>query len=246
MDYADKRIWIVGASAGIGRALAHELARRGARLVLSARSEDALRALAGELGQGEVIACDLADAHSLASARDCILAQGPLDAMISTAALYDPGRVTGIDREAARRLIEVNLLGTLAFAQAAPGLLRDRGQLVLFGSVAGYVGLPKGQIYSATKAAVINLAETLRVEYAPGIDVRLVSPGFVETRLTARNDFDMPFLMTPGDAARRIADGLAGRRFEIHFPRRLSLPLKLLRALPHAITLRVTARIGRG
>lgn len=245
MGFHGKRIWILGASAGIGRALALELARRGARLVLSARSVDPLESLAAEIGGAEIVPCDIADPESLADARGEILSGGPLDAMITTAALYDPGRASDIEREAARRLVEVNLLGTLWFAQAAPGLLRDGGQLVIFGSVAGYFGLPNGQLYSASKAAVINLAESLRVEYAPEIDVRLVSPGFVKTRLTQKNAFDMPFLLEPEDAARRIADGLASSRFEIHFPRRLTWQLKLLKRLPYALSLRLTGRLGR-
>ena len=243
MDFNNKRIWILGASSGIGQALARELARRGARLVLSARSVAPLETLADELGQGEVVPLDISDPESLDAARVEILAGGTLDTMITTAALYDPGHVDQIARDSARKLVEVNLLGSLWFAQAAPGLLRGGGQLVIFGSVAGYFGLPKGQLYSASKAAVINLVETLRVEYAPEIDVRLISPGFVKTRLTEKNDFAMPFVMPPEDAARIIADGLAGRRFEIHFPRRLTWGLKLLQHLPYSLSLRLTGRL---
>ena len=243
MDFNGKRIWIVGASSGIGQALARELARRGARLVLSARSVEPLETLATELGQGEVVPVDISDPESLDDARGEILANGKLDAMITTAALYDPGHVDQIERDSARKLVEVNLLGTLWFAQAAKGLLREGGQLVIFGSVAGYFGLPKGQLYSASKAAVINLVESLRVEYAPEIDVRLISPGFVNTRLTEKNDFDMPFVMEPDAAARRIADGLAGSAFETHFPRRLTLGLKLLQRLPYRLSLWVTGRM---
>lgn len=244
VEFKDKRIWIMGASSGIGQALARELAARGARLVLSARSVEPLDALKAELGQGEVVPCDVADPESLDDARGEILSHGPLDAMIITAALYDPGRVEQIEREAARKLVKVNLLGTLWFAQAAPGLLREGGQLVIFGSVAGIFGLPKGQLYSASKAGVINLVESLRVEYAPKIDVRLISPGFVKTRLTEKNDFAMPFMIEADEAARRIADGLAKDRFETHFPRRLTWQLKLLKRLPYALSLRLTKRMG--
>jgi NAD(P)-dependent dehydrogenase (short-subunit alcohol dehydrogenase family) len=223
--------------------LARELARRGARLVLSARSVEPLETLARELGQGEVVPVDISDPESLDDARAKILASGKLDAMITTAALYDPGHVDQIERDSARKLVEVNLLGTLWFAQAAKGLLRAGGQLVIFGSVAGYFGLPKGQLYSASKAAVINLVESLRVEYAPEIDVRLISPGFVNTRLTEKNDFDMPFVMEPDAAARRIADGLAGTAFETHFPRRLTWGLKLLQRLPYRLSLWLTGRM---
>lgn len=243
MDFNGKRIWIIGASSGIGQALARELAGRGARLVLSARSVDPLKTLATELGQGEVVPFDISDPESLDDARGEILLGGPLDGMITTAAMYDPGYVSQIERDSARKLVEVNLLGTLWFAQAAKGLLREGGQLVIFGSVAGYFGLPKGQLYSASKAAVINLVESLRVEFAPEIDVRLITPGFVNTRLTEKNDFDMPFMIEPDVAARRIVDGLAGRKFETHFPRRLTWGLKLLRRLPYRLSLWLTARM---
>ena len=243
MDFSGKRIWIVGASSGIGQALARELSRRGARLVLSARSVEPLETLARELRQGEVVPVDISDPESLDDARAEILASGKLDAMITTAALYDPGHVDQIERDSARKLVEVNLLGSLWFAQSAKGLLREGGQLVIFGSVAGYFGLPKGQLYSASKAAVINLVESLRVEYAPEIDVRLISPGFVNTRLTEKNDFDMPFVMEPDAAARRIADGLAGTAFETHFPRRLTWGLKLLQRLPYRLSLWLTGRM---
>ena len=110
---------------------------------------------------------------------------------------------------------------------------------------AGYVGLPQGQIYSAIKAGVINLAESLRAELAPEVDVRLISPGFVDTRLTQKNDFDMPALIQPEDAAAAIVKGLDKGGFELHFPRRLTLPLKFLRALPYGLALRLTRRLVR-
>ena len=239
------RIWIMGASEGIGAALARAYARQGARLILSARSEDRLEALAQEIGGAEVIAADVADPLSLQAASERIAMGGPLDAAITLAALYDPGQVSEIDADRAAQIVSVNLMGSFHFARAAAPLLRPGGQLVLTGSVAGYIGLPQGQIYSASKAGVINLAETLRAELWPACDVRLINPGFVETRLTEMNDFEMPGLMQPDAAAERIMRGLAGRGFEIHFPRRLTWGLKLLRALPYGIALRLTRRLVR-
>ncbi|MBE9638937.1 SDR family NAD(P)-dependent oxidoreductase [Salipiger mangrovisoli] len=244
MTHAGKRIWIIGASSGIGAALARELAGQGARLVLSARDAEALTQLAGDCGGAEVIPLDLAERATLDAAVLRIEAGGPLDALICTAALYDPARVAELDPEKTAALVQVNVTGTLLVAQSAPRLLRDGGQLVLFGSVAGYIGLPKGQAYSATKAAIINLAETLRVEYAPRIDVRLVCPGFVRTRLTDKNDFSMPAIIEPEAAAREIAKGMSGRGFEIHFPKRFTYALKLLRLLPYPLALRLTARLA--
>lgn len=243
MCFAGKSVWIIGASDGIGAALARALAREGARLILSARNQSALEALAVECGDARVLPLDLADTGSLDAAVASI-EPGTLDAVICTAALYDPGRVEDMSREATARLVAVNLLGSFEVARLTPPLLRDGGQLVLFGSVAGYFGLPGGQPYSATKAAVNNLAETLRAELSPRIDVRLVCPGFVSTRLTEKNDFSMPALITPDQAAAAVVKGLKGSSFELHFPKRFTWAVKLLRALPYALSLRLTARLG--
>lgn len=241
---ARRRIWIIGASDGIGRALALQLGREGADLILSARNESALSELAALCGGARVLPLDLADPGALARAVDSLDADS-LDAIITTAALYEPGRVEDIDLQFLQQLIAVNVTSVFQLAQAAPALLRRGGQLVLFGSVAGYLGLPAGQPYSATKAAVANLAESLRIELAPRVDVRLVSPGFVRTRLTAKNSFAMPALITADEAARQVLAGLRGKAFEIHFPRRFTLAMKLLRLLPYRISLALTTRLGR-
>lgn len=242
MGYAGKTVWIIGASEGIGAALARAFAQEGARPILSARNEAALRTLASTCGDALVLPLDLSVAGSLAHAVSA-LAPRSLDAVICTAALYDPGRVEDLDPENTARLVAVNLLGSFDVARLAPPLLRDGGQLVLFGSVAGYFGLPGGQPYSATKAAVNNLAETLRVELAPRVDVRLVCPGFVSTRLTAKNDFSMPAIITPDQTAKAVLRGLQRQSFEVHFPKRFTWAVKCLRALPYALSLRVTARL---
>ncbi len=241
MAFAGKTAWIIGASDGIGAALARALAAEGANLILSARNRAALGALAAECG-GQVLPLDLAVPGSLAEAASGLV-PGTLDAVICTAALYDPGLVADLDSEATASLVAINLLGSFDVARLTPPLLRDGGQLVLFGSVAGYFGLPGGQPYSATKAAVNNLAESLRAELAPRVDVRLVCPGFVSTRLTAKNRFAMPAVITPQQAASAVIRGLRRRSFEIHFPKRFTLAVKLLRALPYALSLRLTARI---
>lgn len=243
MGFSGKTVWIIGASEGIGAALARAMARDGARLILSARNQAALAELAAACGDARVLPLDLATAGALAKAAANIT-PGTLDAVICTAALYDPGRVADLDPEATARLVAVNLLGSFDVARLTPPLLRTGGQLVLFGSVAGYLGLPGGQPYSATKAAVNNLAETLRAELAPRVDVRLVCPGFVSTRLTAKNRFNMPAIITPDAAAAAVMRGLQGRAFELHFPKRFTWGVKLLRALPYALSLRLTARLG--
>ena len=240
-----ERIWIMGASDGIGAALARLWAARGASLILSARSEDRLADLAQELGGAEVLPCDVTDRDSLDTAAKAIIDGGKLDRAITLAALYDPGKVMELDPDEAARIVNVNLTGSFNFARAAVPLLRQGGQLALTGSVAGYFGLPQGQIYSATKAGVINLAESLRAELANDVDVRLISPGFVDTRLTQKNDFDMPALMQPAAAAEAILNGLDKGGFEVHFPRRVTLPLKFRRALPYGLAMRLTKRLVR-
>lgn len=237
-----KTVWIIGASAGIGQALARAMAQEGWDLILSARDVAALNALAAECGGAEVRPLDLAVEGDLARAAKGL---SGLDAVISTAAIYDPGRVADIRPASLEKLIAVNLTAMFHLGQIAPQVLRKGGQLVIFGSVAGYIGLPNGQPYSATKAAVANLAETLRIELAPAIDVRLVSPGFVRTRLTEKNNFDMPAIISPEEAAIAVLRGMKRQGFEIHFPRRFTLMMKLLRLLPYRLSLALTARLGR-
>ncbi len=147
------------------------------------------------------------------------------------------------DQNKAEAIFAVNLTGTFNVARVGAGALRPGGQLVLFGSASAIFGLPNGQVYSATKAAIVSLAQSLRVELAPEVDVRLVTPGFVRTPLTDLNDFDMPGLMEPEEAVKRILRGLAGKSFEIAFPRRLIWPLKVLAALPHPIAFALTRRL---
>lgn len=244
MDFAGRRIWIIGASAGIGAALARELAGQGAQLVLSARDGDALAALAAECAGARTAPLDLAQPGALTGVVNRLAAGPPLDAVICTAALYDPGRVADLDPVTAETMVRVNILGAFDVARLCPALLCEGGQLVLFGSVAGYLGLPGGQPYSATKAAVNNLAESLAVELAPRVDVRLVCPGFVRTRLTAKNRFAMPAIITPDEAAKAVLRGMGRRGFEIHFPRRFTLVMKFLRLLPYGLSLRLTGRLG--
>ena len=239
-----ERIWIVGASHGIGRELARLYANQGASLILSARNRAPLAELADELGGADIQPLDVVDRGSFDAAAANIALTGKVDRIVHLAALYDPGRIADLDPDKAAQIIQVNLTGSFHMAQIGPTVLRPGGQLALCGSVAGYVGLPQGQIYSATKAGVINLAESLRAERSD-LDIRLICPGFVDTRMTQKNDFRMPAIIRPEKAAEAIRDGLAGRRFEIHFPHRLTRSLKLIRALPYGLSMRLTRRLSR-
>jgi len=239
-------IWIIGASDGIGAALAREWSGRGATLVLSARSAGKLDQLASELGDRHMtVPLDVSDRDSLEQAAQTLGTVAPFDRIIHMAAAYDPGKIADVDPGLAAQIVTINLTGSFHIAQIAPPLLKQGGQLAMCGSVAGYVGLPQGQIYSATKAGVINLVESLRSELAGRYDVRLISPGFVDTQLTRRNDFTMPALLTTQTAAEKIIAGLHARHFEIHFPRRLTMALKLLRALPYWAALPLMRRLAR-
>jgi NAD(P)-dependent dehydrogenase (short-subunit alcohol dehydrogenase family) len=239
---AREKIWIIGGSSGIGEAMARAYAARGALVVISGRDEKALEAALTRIGPGQLAArADAVDPQSLAAVAE---QHGPFDRVITTAAIYDPGPLGKADQDKAEAIFSVNITGTFNVARVAINALKPGGQLVLFGSAAAIFGLPNGQVYSATKAAIVNMAQSLRAELWPQIDVRLVTPGFVRTPLTDKNEFAMPGLMEPEDAAGRILRGLDGRSFEIAFPRRLIWPLKLLGVLPHPIAFALTKRLN--
>jgi short-subunit dehydrogenase len=243
-DYRNEVIWIIGASSGIGAALAKELAGRGAHLALSARRKEALDALNHSLGtEHKIFSLDVTDADwVLRTAQAIRAAYGRIDRVIFLAAAYTPMHLCELDLMITRQIIDVNLLGAFHIAHAALPILKEqqKGQIVLCGSVAGYTGLPGGQPYSATKAGIISLAETMRAELPPAIDVKLISPGFVKSELTDKNSFKMPMILSAEQAVAHIADGLLQRGFEVHFPKGFTLWLKLLRILPYKIAFKIT------
>lgn len=232
---AGKNIWIIGASTGIGHALAVELSRQGAHLALSARSEDKLKSLNDELGgTHHVLPLDVANTTEFENAGQEISRIFPcLDSAIFMAAIYAPTSLDAMNIEDAKHMVDINLNGALNAVHVVLPILNRQGggQLALCGSVAGYRGLPGGQPYSATKAAIINLAESLKAEH-PELDIKVINPGFVRTPLTDKNDFKMPMMIEADEAARIIARELKTRRFEIHFPKRFTFMVKLLALLP--------------
>jgi short-subunit dehydrogenase len=234
-DWHGRRVWLVGASAGIGAAMARELAGRGARLALTARSTDKLAALA--IANALLLPCDATDAAALRAARDTLVATfGGVDLVIYLAGDYVPMRVEDFDLATAERVLAVNFNGALRLAAAVLGDLQSGGGIAFVASVAGYRGLPKALCYGPGKAALIHFAEVLHLDLAPkGIGVWVINPGFVSTRLTAQNDFTMPALMTPEAAATAAVDGFATGKFEIHFPKRFTRVLKLLSLLPYGL-----------
>lgn len=238
MPYQNETILIVGASSGIGRELAIVLAEKGARLILAARREDELLKLQKELGEQHIV-CPL-DVSNLQQIQDLFKnLDRAVQRVVFLPALYKPAPIADMDLDFASQMIDVNLKGTLYFAKETLALFKKQGygQIALCGSVAGYTGLPNGQPYSATKAAVINFTESLYAEAPKEIDVKLINPGFVSTPMTDKNNFDMPMIITPKKAAKAIAKGLTQKRFEIHFPKKFTFMLKFLGVLPYKLKL---------
>ncbi len=232
-DYTEKRIWIIGASSGIGEALARELSNRGAHLILSARSTDKLHKIRDELGEHHIVLpIDVGNAEDLSQAAKKFK---KLDSVIFLAALYAPHSDRKKDINFIHDMISINLGGAYNSVHAVLPIFEKQGfgQIALCGSVAGYRGLPYGQPYCSTKAAIINYAESLKIELEDKkIDVKLISPGFVKTPLTDKNDFPMPMMIDANLAAKIIADNLKTKRFEIHFPKKFTLIMKFIDILP--------------
>ncbi len=243
-------VWMVGASTGIGRATAARLHAAGARVIVSARKKDALDRFVAEHPGAEALALDATDEAAMRDAVAQIVARhGRVDLACYCAGMYTPMRAQAFDLASAKAHMAVNYIGALVMLDVLlPQLLRQAraatdaaggkgagaagGHISLVSSVAGFRGLPKSLAYGPTKAALINLAETLYLDLAPeGLGISVINPGFVETPLTAGNDFRMPALITPEAAAEAIVHGWAAGAFEIHFPKRFTLFLKGLRHL---------------
>ncbi len=237
-DWRGKSVWLVGASSGIGRATAHALHAAGAIVTVSARGQQALDTFAAEHPGARVLALDAADAASVEAAARTVLAAGPLDMVFYCAGYYKEMRATEFDLAQMLQHNQINYVGALyVLAAVLPHFLQRRsGHVSLVSSVAGYRGLPQGLAYGPTKAALINLAETMHVDLKDSnISVSLICPGFVETPLTAQNKFAMPGLIKPEKAAEEILKGWGKGEFEIHFPKRFTFMMKALALLPPAL-----------
>ena len=236
-DWTGKRVWVIGASTGIGGETARLLLAKGARVALSARRQPELDAIAEGNPNAIVATLDITDHDSVLKARDKIVDhwQG-VDLVLVVAGGYNEMRAEEFDLATANRLLDLNLRGVLHCLDAVlPTLLKQgSGGLGIVGSVAGYSGLPKALIYGPTKAAIINLCESLFLDLRPrGIAVYMINPGFVKTPLTAGNEFKMPALMLATDAAAALVAGLEKGAFHIHFPKRFTNWLRLARLLPY-------------
>ncbi len=240
-SYANKHVWIIGASSGIGEACAQALILQGAKVALSSRRVERLNVIAAKakIDHAMVVPLDITNQEQLAQGYKTILsAWGSIDILLFVSGIYTPLRATEFDFPVAEETIDANLLGPMrAVALALPEMLkRHSGHIAIVGSVAGYSGLPKALAYGPSKAGIINFCETLYYDLLPqGISVHMISPGFVATEATAKNDFEMPALISAEEAATEILKGIQAGEFDIHFPKRFSRFLKFLRILPYPL-----------
>ena len=243
--------WITGASAGLGRALSLALVKEGWRVAASARRTSELDRLAEEAGGTGAITpfpCDVTDQKAVHETIKAISARlGPIDLAVLNAGTHIKGRAADFKADDLQKLLDLNVMGAAYGLEALmPEMMaRGAGRIALIASMAGWRGLPTAAAYGCTKAGLINMAEGLTPDLAAkGVTMQVVCPGFVRTPLTHQNDFPMPFLMEPEEAAQHIVKGLKTNQFEIAFPRRLAWPLRLLRALPAWAGLALTGRLA--
>ncbi len=232
MNWAGKRYWLVGASEGLGLALAHQIHAAGAKLVLSARSPERLATACLDLPGAQAVVCDVADAVSVTQAAAEV---GAVDGVVFLAGVYWPMSGLAVDAVQLEVMCNVNFTGCARVIGAVlPGMVARRaGHVVITGSLSGFRGLPGSVGYSASKAGVMALAESLYADLrGTGIRVQLANPGFIETRLTAKNDFNMPFLMTADAAAAAMFAHMDRGRFKHSFPTVFSWVFRLSQFLP--------------
>jgi short-subunit dehydrogenase len=235
-EWSGKRYWLVGASEGLGRALALKMSRAGVELILSARSGDRLRALAEELpGRARVVPMDISDRDSVHEAWEEV---GEIDGMIFLAGVYWPQSAKAWNADEVEAMFDINLTGAArVLGHVVPAFVaRDAGHIVLTGSLSGFRGLPGAIGYAASKAGLYSLAESLDGDLKDtGVEVQLVNPGFIKTRLTDKNDFTMPFIMEPEPAADIFFEHMTSGGFARSFPTLFSLAFRLSVFLPHGL-----------
>ncbi|WP_068315389.1 SDR family NAD(P)-dependent oxidoreductase [Polycladidibacter hongkongensis] len=248
MASTQKRTWIIGASSGIGKQLALDMAARGETIIVSARREEPLAELATSQNTITALALDVASPDQLASTITHLANAGKLPShVIFCAAIYQPGGLEILNHATATEHMQVNYLAfTSLLEHLVPHWQNTGGHIAVIASLSGYCGLPKAAIYGPTKAALINLCETLQPDLQTiGIKLTLINPGFVDTPMTRKNSFAMPFLRTPEQASKAILEKLEKKGFEIAFPWQLSWALRLLRHLPYSLYFLITKRMNK-
>lgn len=236
--FSGKTYWLIGASEGLGRELAKALGAAGATLILSARNAERLESLRAELPQATALPLDVCDTDVVRRAAASI---GQLDGIIYNAGTYEPMSATAWNSDDALRMCDVNFTGAMrVLGEVVPRFVKaGRGDITLVGSLAGYHGLPASIGYGASKAALVSLAETMRFDLkGSGVLVRLVNPGFIATRLTQKNTFRMPMLMTPEAAAGHVLKAMQKTRFRTDFPAPFSWFIRSLTYVPDLILYR--------
>jgi short-subunit dehydrogenase len=229
-------VWVTGASTGIGADICKKLAAQSVKVAASARNTEAL----AELGSGiTAFPLDVTDEAKVAATFANIeKTLGPINLIIAAAGAYAPVKASDIKPETFRKLLDVNYMGVVNVLAAALPTFRARraGHISWIASVAGYRGLPKASAYGPTKAALINLAESIKPELdGDGVKISVINPGFVRTPMISQNDFEMPFLMEPADAARATIAGLAKGKFEVAYPTPFVAILKTARIMPYRL-----------
>lgn len=232
-----KNIWIIGATTGIGKSLAELFASQGHNLAISGRNVKRLDELISSLPNSNHISApmDVCKVGQIQKASKTIFSQwSKVDQVIFLAGIYQPMKINELDLKLVKDIIETNLIGAINLTNVILDDLISMGnvQFSFCASVAGYRGLPNSQPYGASKAGLINFVQSLNVEHGKEVDIRLINPGFVKTRLTDKNEFEMPMIISANQAAKYIDKGLSSQKFEVHFPKKFSLILKLLNLLP--------------
>ncbi len=242
-DWQGKRYWVIGASEGLGREVALCLSRAGAEVIVSARSEDRLKTLVGELpGKASAVTVDVSDRAAVEAAAAEI---GDIDGLVYLAGVYWPMTAQDWDNEKAEAMADVNYIGASRCVGAVIGgmVKRGTGHIVLTGSLSGFRGLPGTIGYGASKAGIMYLAESMQADLrGTGVRVQLVNPGFIKTRLTEKNDFSMPFIMEPEVAAREVFEHMNDDAFKKSFPMAFSWMFRLSQFLPDWAYYRIFAR----
>ena len=235
-DWSKKRYWIVGASEGLGLALAKKLSEAGTSLILTARNETRLKEIASSLpNEAEVLPLDITDLNAVRKSAKMLK---DADGFVFCAGEYWPMPAQHWDVEKLKSMIDVNLIGALHTLDVILPIFMEKnsGHLVFAGSLVGYRGLPGALGYGSSKAAIVNLSETLRFDLKEtGIKVQLINPGYVKTRLTDKNNFKMPQIMSPEVAAGKMFSNMNKNNFSSSFPAPFSWLFRVSQLLPESI-----------